>query len=141
MLTGGRFVIGPTSSEQWILGLRTSAGDRDLAWNFRTTDLDAISHAISPCEGSLALNLTARGRTRRLALTLRAPPASFSAPIPVPTPAGFSEVPGCRESYAAVASLVASKRPSPRAPWAELGRWEVPLAVLEFGGTYQCTRG
>ena len=78
--------------------------------------------------------------TRRLALALHAPPASFSAPIPVPTSSGFSEVPGCRESYAAVASLVASGRPSPRTAWAEVGRWEVPLAVLEFGGTYQCTR-
>ena len=83
---------------------------------------------------------TDRPTPRRLALALRAPPASFSAPIPVPTSSGFSEVPGCRESYEAVASLVASGRPSRRAPWAEVGRWEVPLAVLEFGGTYQCTR-
>ena len=134
VLTGGRFVIGPTASQQFVVGVRAPG----LAWDFRTTDLDAISPRLAPCEGALALNLTSRDRRRRLALSLQAPLASFGAPIPVPTGAGFSEVPGCRESYAAVATLAASTRPSRGAPWAELGRWVVPLAVLEFGGTYQC---
>jgi hypothetical protein len=36
-----------------------------LAWDFRTTDLDAISPTISPCSGALELNFTSRSRTRR----------------------------------------------------------------------------
>ena len=53
----------PSFPAQWVLGLRTA--QPRLVWNFRTTDLDAISPAISPCSGALDLNLTSRSRTRR----------------------------------------------------------------------------
>ena len=47
---------------------------------------------------------------------------------------GFSDEPGCRESHSAVARLVAwdvrAEQP--------LLRLTIPLAVLEFGGSFQC---
>lgn len=134
VLTGGLFAIGPLATQQYVVGLRAGA----LAWDFRTTDLDGVSEARLPCAGELRLNLTSRDGTRRLGLALRAPPESFGERIPVPTVGGFSDVPGCRESYAAVATVVAAGRRVRLAAWAELGRWTVPLAVLEFGGNYQC---
>jgi len=134
VLTGGLFAIGPLATQQYVVGLRAGA----LAWDFRTTDLDGVSEARAPCAGALHLNLTSRDGTRRLGLSLRAPPETFGERIPVPTVGGFSDVPGCRESYEAVATVVAAGRRSRRAAWAELGIWTVPLAVLEFGGSYQC---
>lgn len=91
-----------------------------------------------PCEASLRLNATSRSGTRRLELLLAAPPATFGDPIPVPTPNGFSAVPGCRESMRAAAHLTAWARADRASPFEVRLRLDIPLAVLEFGGTHQC---
>ena len=57
--------------------------------------------------GALHLNAASCDGRRRLSLSLAAAPSSFGAPIPVPTPQGFSAQPGCRESYAATLQLAA----------------------------------
>ena len=45
---------------------------------------------------------------------------------------GFSDDPGCRESHSAYLTLDAWRDGVPRL------HQRVPLAVLEFGGTFQC---
>jgi hypothetical protein len=151
ILTGGRFIIGPLTTHSYVIGLRATrppmgpgAADEDgtegLQWNFRTTDLDRVIEARHPCDGALLLNATSRSGLRRLEVQLRAPPHTFGERIMVPTNAGrFSDVPGCRESYAATAHVSA---------WARNSRWgdftlamqaTIPLAVLEFGGDFQCS--
>lgn len=149
VLTGGRFVIGPLTTESYVIGLRARAeggtngtlgGDGELlSWDFRTTDLDDITDMRRPCEGMLAINATSRSGRRRLELVLRARPRSFGAPIYVPTShAGFSNDPGCRESNTATLTLSAWQTERR----GELGvrrlHTEIPLAVLEFGGDRQC---
>lgn len=155
VLTGGRFVIGPLTTDSYVIGLRVPAAEEDgsgaagLAWDFRTTDLDRVHETRMPCDGALTVNATSRDGRRRLALWLRAPPRSFGAPIHVPTnDAGFSADPGCRESNTAVLTLAAWEQQTVRgaggrgaAPREDLVlryQAEVPLAVLEFGGNFQC---
>ena len=131
VLTGGRFVIGPVTTNTYVIALRTPA----FQWDFRTTDLDRVAEARRPCDGVLRLNATSRNGRRRLELVLRAPPNSFGERIMVPTAAdGFSDNPGCRESHVATADLVAWDAAAGQA----LLRKRVGLAVLEFGGTFQC---
>lgn len=151
VLTGGRFVIGPLTMESFVVGLRvptppgTPASHARLSWDFRTTDLDRVDDVRHPCEGTLFVNATSRDGRRRLELLLAAPRASFGPPIMVPTHAGgFSDRPGCRESYAALAHVWAwstergGRRPERQMAAADQLRIDIPLAVLEFGGDRQC---
>jgi hypothetical protein len=134
VLTGGRFVIGPLTTYSYIIGLRAGA----LSWNFRTTDADRVVDVRRACEGALALNATSRDGRRRLELALAAPPATFGERIMVPTNRGyFSDKPGCRESYAATAHVAAWEREA-GGKYALALRAAIPLAVLEFGGGFQC---
>lgn len=130
VLTGGRFIIGPLTTDSYVIGLRAPA--QGLFWDFRSTDLDRVVDVRRPCEGTLFLNATSRGGRRRIELLLAAPPGSFGEPIAVPTPQGFSAAPGCVEAYGAVAHLAAWEHEALRL------RVDIPLAVLEFGGSYQC---
>ena len=122
---------------------QSADGGGALSWNFRSTDLDQISAARQPCAGRLLINATSRDRSRRLELRLFARPDTFGSPIPVPTLDGFSAVPGCRESYAAIVELAAYERGAgARAEsWTTRLQMRVPLAALEFGGSFQCERG
>ena len=116
-----------------------------LQWDFRTTDLDTVHDVRRPCEGSLLVNATSRNGRRRLEVRIAAPPHTFGAPIMVPTNDGrFSDRPGCRESYAAVAHITAWSRPAQslgqrrkNGEWRVLVKVRIPLAALEFGGIWQ----
>ena len=147
VVTGGLFMVGPLTTRTYIVGLRVPTGGASrrregFAWDFRTTDLDRIRTVRRPCAGELALNATSRDGRRRLLLLLSAPPDSFGEPMPIPTQGGFSSQPGCRESYAATARVVALQRAvpasAPHVAWEERLRLAVPLATLEFGGSWQC---
>ena len=145
VLTGGRFVIGPLTVDSYVIGLRIPRrtaihagweGSSALSWDFRTTDLDRVSDVRRPCDGLLALNATSRDRRRRLELLLTAAPASFGARIPVPTLTdGFSANPGCRESYKAHLTIrLYGTEVEGSGPVVI----DAQMAVLEFGGEYQC---
>ena len=56
--------IGPLRTHSYVIGLRVPGSS--LGWDFRTTDLDAISDDRDPCGGSLYLNATSRNRQRVL---------------------------------------------------------------------------
>jgi len=68
-----------------------------------------------------------------------APAGSFGSPIYVPTPGGFSCLPGCRESFTATAHIKAvdggGEGGGKRIVLEET--YEVPLAALELGGDLQ----
>jgi len=152
VVTGGLFVIGPLTTLTYVIGFRApgvSAADgephiglneaRGTAWDFRTTDLDRIQAQRRPCQGELTLNATSRDGRRTLLIHLNAPPTSFGEPMPIPTQGGFSSSPGCRESYAATANVTALMKHSRRSPgWRPVLQMSVPLAALEFGGSWQC---
>lgn len=147
VLTGGRFVIGPLTTESYVIGLRSvggggAGGDDGLSWDFRTTDLDRVVDVRRPCDGLLSVNATSRNGRRRLELVLHAPPSTFGEALHVPTSdRGFSKEPGCREAHTAVVRIRAweiLRRRGQRDEEVQRLQAEVPMAVLEFGGNFQC---
>lgn len=162
VLTGGLFVVGPLVTRTHILALRGRAagGTRSVDWTFRSTDGDRFSVVRSPCDGRLQLNASSLNGRRAVSLLLSAPARTFGSRLPVPTNGGFSDQPGCRESYHATATMLVRE-------WtgSPLGRWDrsareprtavhaqgqaqaacqdekemlFPNAALEFGGAWQC---
>lgn len=136
----GRFVIGPATTNSFVLAFRSSQHH----WDFRTTDLDHVS--VDMCRRENRVRIVARswGGSRVLEADIhvrtvhdlsfvvycfrgklrgatylvfsffkmtsnmfcppiQAPDDSFGSAIYVPTPEGFSNAPGCIESYAATA--------------------------------------
>lgn len=72
----------------------------------------------------------------RLEVNVTAPESSFGSPIYVPTPTGFSCLPGCRESFTARARIKAvDASTAPEIALTE--EHDVELAALEFGGDLQ----
>jgi hypothetical protein len=63
VMTGGKFKIGPVSSKNWVIGYRSAGRD----WNFRTTDLDAITASVLSYDARrVAVRATSRDKTRCL---------------------------------------------------------------------------
>lgn len=135
VLTGGLFVVGPLTTRTYILALRGQPANSTatLDWTFRTTDADRVSEVREACQGRLLLNATSLDGRRRAALRITAPVGTFGDRLLVPTDGGFSDQPGCRESYDATVALVAHGR----APGLDVEA-TFPRAALEFGGTWQC---
>ena len=119
VLTGGRFQIGPFETLTYIIALRAPVWG--VAWNFRSTDLDRISDVRWPCRGELRINASSFDQSRRLLISLSAPKSTFGRPFHIPTHTGFSNVPGCRESYNATATLSAYHRVHSMAAWSLVG--------------------
>ncbi|CBN77444.1 conserved unknown protein [Ectocarpus siliculosus] len=141
VLTGGRFVIGPITTTSFVLAFRSERHN----WNFRTTDLDRIVVTASRKDHRLTLVAKSWGDNRVLKADIRAPEGSFGSAIYVPTPEGFSNAPGCVESYAATARFRLYTKGDKlegdgvTRPLVLREEVEFKLAALEFGGEYQDT--
>lgn len=133
VLVGGRFVIGGASPLSWVLHVRMPSGATHV---FRTTDLCDVAFRVRPQEGRLVVRARALcGRTTvRLSIDSHAL-ALFCPPIHIPTAAGFSNAPGCRETYTACARVQVLER-SGRG-WTSVENVTFPLTALEFGGVFQ----
>jgi hypothetical protein len=133
ILTGGKFVIGPVVTSSWVLGYRSS----QLDWNFRTTDFDRVVASANCDDGRLSLRCTSRCGRRLMTIDIQAPQGSFGEPIYCPTQVGWSNLPGCIESYTATARLRCFRRTGWRLRKKLVEDVQVPLAALEFGGDFQ----
>lgn len=132
VMVGGKFEIGPSAPTSWVIGYRSPR----FHWNFRTTDLDIVTANMSYSTRTLTLRARSRCGRHSLEVEVVAPEGSFGSPIYVPTPAGFSCLPGCRESFSATARIRAvDKTTSPAIVLTE--EHEIPLAALECGGDLQ----
>mmetsp|Transcript_15599 Transcript_15599/g.19982 ORF Transcript_15599/g.19982 Transcript_15599/m.19982 type:complete len:483 (+) Transcript_15599:73-1521(+) len=132
ILTGGKFVIGPFTTNTWIIGFRSEA----YQLNYRTTD----------CFNSIKANVSCTTKELHLVATSPlhphitfsidicvAPEKEFSEPIYVPTKTGFSDCPGCIESYAANAKVRIHEHNT------LVEEIHLPHSALEFGGIFQYT--
>ncbi|CAM9902697.1 unnamed protein product [Laminaria digitata] len=141
VLTGGRFVIGPVTTNSFVMAFRS----KEHSWNFRSTDLDRIAVKASRAENRLKLVARSWGGNRVLKADIHAPAASFGSAIYVPTPEGFSDAPGCVESYAATATFRLYTKGDKAdgdgvtRPLVLREEVEFKLAALEFGGDFQDT--
>ena len=147
-LVGGKFTIGVVSPLTWVVFFR-KGGNTHV---FRTTDMDHFSYDVDPARNRIELTATrtlhgARPKTR-MHLTIEASDgavaaaADFGIHIHVPTSDGWSNSPGCRETYTACARVRVSEWRGGSDEWVFVEEEEtvIPLAALEFGGSFQQMR-
>ena len=129
------------ATSTWIVGFRSPK----LHWDLRTTDLDVFEHTFNATEGWLRLTATSvqglsqhsssgSGKhVRELRLNVTAPRGSFSDPLFFPTTHGFSNKPGCVESYASTMLIGAFEN------GLLVEQHTILFAALEFGGAFRGT--
>jgi hypothetical protein len=105
---------------------------------FRTPDLDLVKLQRDACAGQLKLRARhlLGGNTATLLINSTSSAGAardFSAPLYTPTRAGFSNDPGCEESFTAQATYTVND-----AAGGVVARQSFPLAALEFGGGWRC---
>ena len=128
-LVAGKFTIGIVDSMTCCLYLRRQCG---LSAVLRTTDFDHFdfnldgSNRIVSLKGKslikgidMELNITSTDQVTHL--------------VHIPTAYGFSNNPGCRESYTATAIVKLRPINSVSDDWEE---YIFPLSALEFGGSF-----
>lgn len=134
----GKFVIGSVSPINWVVFVRFG----ENRWCFRTTDFDMFRTKVDPLNGLVEVNVTSITKKLRLKLRVHGIDtlAGFSPPLYIPTPTGFSNNPGCRETYTARAQIVVEDRyveeRSGTILFAPKCSLDIPLSALEFGGSF-----
>lgn len=123
---------------------------------FRTTDLDQVQYDVDGTNGCIQLNATSLIRGMRVELSIQpigsTVSQSFQALVHVPTANGFSNTPGCRETYTAVATIrIYDSRSMNRrkrsmmmmmndstdiADKVNIEEYVFPLTALEYGGSF-----
>ena len=117
-LIGGRFSIGPLSPLNFVVYYRcrpnanltsTTAPDGGFAHSdddiriFRSTDLDQFQYRLDGVSGEARVTATNLCNTRKIVIHIKSImpvyDAGFRFPIHIPTAQGFSNEPGCKETY------------------------------------------
>jgi hypothetical protein len=151
----GKFSIAGLTPTTCVLYVRRRNG-RVLV--FRTIDLARVHYATDRFTGAVNLNATSLFGGHRLAMTIRPmgnASTAFRTRLQVPTATGFSNRPGCLETYTATATIkIAGLSDASTAPVVMLTPdatqivnhaercavdeevYEFPLTALEYGGTF-----
>jgi hypothetical protein len=136
-LTGGKFEIGVLEPMTFILFVRR--GDKRTI--FRTTGLDNIRYTVDGIDGFVNITAYSLGGMDRVNLIIKPKSSiskgSFGSPLYIPTATGFTNRPGCIETYTAVANIIVSEYDYQNQSYVEKDRIEFPLTALEFGGSFQ----
>ena len=117
-LIGGRFSIGPLSPLNFVIYYRcrpnanltsTTAPDSGFAHSdddiriFRSTDLDQFQYRLDGVTGEARVTATTLCNTRKIVVQIKSImpvyDVGFCFPIHIPTAQGFSNEPGCKETY------------------------------------------
>jgi hypothetical protein len=134
VVVGGDFMVGSLCIRTWIL--RVSYSGR--VWIMRSTDFDRIAYRTDPYHGRVQLTAVSRSGKLKVVVDIcsRKPCASFeSPPLFVPTRRGFSNSPGCRETYTATARVAVFEYEGDK--FVQKKMIEYINVALEFGAKYQ----
>jgi hypothetical protein len=137
VLTAMKFNIGFIEPLAFMLFVRK--GDKRMI--FRTAGLNNIRYDLDGIVGFV--NITAYslcGKSRvNIIITPKTSIAggSFGPPLYIPTATGFTNHPGCIETYTAVANIISSEYDYQTQSYVESDRIEFPSTALEFGGSFQ----
>ena len=131
---GGKFEIAGLNPINFVVFFRRKNGQRVV---FRTTDLDRIQYTIHPSRGVIHIKASSRNIFREEILDIYVSskvPSNmhFGSAVYIPTAAGFSNQPGCVETYTATALIKFYANRSQLEPEV----YCIPLTALEFGGSF-----
>ncbi|CAM9209673.1 unnamed protein product [Choristocarpus tenellus] len=132
IMTGGKFIIGPITTNSFVIGYRSPLHD----WDFRNTDLDCIKSSWSHAEHRLNVTASSFLGRRVIKASVQAAEGSFGDRFYMPGPEGWTNLPGATESHNATATFHLYER---RLPFMKLVLVEeavVTMSVLEFGGEF-----
>jgi hypothetical protein len=124
----GKFNIGPLVPMTACLHLRRKNKEVVV---FRSIDFDQICYDLNGISGSVVLKASSKLKGYRIELRISRRDDTKHT-VFVPTAGGFSNQPGCQETYRAVATLRLFDYHSNQL--AEES--EIPLTALEFGGQF-----
>lgn len=133
-LIAGMFDIGTFSPLNVVLYLRTPK--RTLI--FRTTDFASVALGRLDFQaGVVSLTASHIGNPVRVRVDIQSGgPQSFGPSVYIPTATGFSNSPGCRETYTAVATVTCSEFDSQLKRYVITETLVFPLTALEFGASF-----
>lgn len=148
----GKFNVLGITPTNCILYIRRKGNNRGSVV-FRTTDLDQVKYDVDGTNGCIQLNATSLVRGTRVEVSIQPIGStisqSFRALVHVPTAHGFSNTPGCRETYTAIATIrlydsrsINRKKMSMmmmNSTDTAVGNMEeyvFPLTALEYGGSF-----
>jgi hypothetical protein len=113
----------------------------DSQWAFRTTDVSDIRYTVNAHGGFVEVNCTSLLRNQKLHLRIQSktPISGFSPRIYIPTQNGFSNTPGCVETYTACASATLFETVPGSSSNLFVRKFSevFELSALEFGGDFQ----
>jgi hypothetical protein len=135
-VVGGLFQIGPISPMNFVIYLR----HRDQVHVFRTTDAHRILYDIEYAKGSVLIEATSLSGSDRLVLEVYSSNREmkdFGEAIYIPTAKGFSNRPGCRETYTATAKAKIYNWNRRKSSYDIVDELCLDQVALEFGGSFQ----
>lgn len=139
-LVAGKFQIGPVKPMNIVFYLRKHSVTSGFSVNtFRTTDLDQIDCYMDSVRGVVVIKAVSASRDTLVELEVQSDGSlnSFGSPIYIPTAEGFSNQPGCRETYTASATVKVYKYDWLTLNYKKMDEIEFRQVALEFGASFQ----
>lgn len=130
----GKFGIAGLTPTTCILYLRRRGGGTVVV---RTTDFDRVTFTTNASDGSVSLNATSLLKQCRLEMSIETAgdaEKAFGVTVQIPTAKGFSQYPGCKETYTAQTRIKYTDLSSRRSSATE--EYLFPLSALEYGGNF-----
>jgi hypothetical protein len=124
----GKFNIGPLVPMTACLHIRRKNEEVVV---FRSIDFDQIYYDLDGVSRSVVFKASSKLKGYRIELRISCTDDSKHT-VFVPTPWGFSNQPGCQETYRAIATLKLFDNHSNQL----VEEYEIPLTALEFGGQF-----
>ena len=138
-VVAGKFTVGMVSPLNFIVHYRYHDGRDSQRITFRSTDGHRFRYRMDGVGGRASIVMTSFLSKRKLVLTL-APQgggglsdlSTFGNPIYIPTAKGFSNRPGCKETYTAVASIrYYQRREGGKRIWGKIGGGVIAAKIIE----------
>jgi hypothetical protein len=108
---------------------------------FRSTDLARFTYDINGITGVTSISSENLLGNRRIDIQLipidTVSSSEFGEPIYIPTAHGFSNKPGCRETYTACAVVTLKKYSEASSNYSVIKNTNFPMTALEYGGSFQ----
>lgn len=132
---GGKFVISMIKPLTFTIYFRSQNYGTHV---FRTTDLDKMEYLIDGRQGRVKITTTSLSGAYKLDIDVDAGSLDkFGEAVYIPTREGFTNTPGCRETYTANANIKLFQFDKLKQEYHMLEELNIPQTALEFGALFQ----